>query len=96
MRRTDPEVWAGIAMLVVILGIGALVPIAAAEAVTLPVGAWLGVFAAFVVVTVGIVLRAGFATPRAYTLLGAQVVLVATLVRLTPRFREYDAAHPEP
>ena len=84
MRRTDPEVWAGIAMLVVILGIGALVPIAAAEAVTLPVGAWLGVFAAFVVVTVGIVLRAGFATPRAYTLLGAQVVLVATLVLAAP------------
>ncbi|WP_087469310.1 sensor histidine kinase [Cellulosimicrobium cellulans] len=84
MRRTDPEVWAGIAMLVVILGIGALVPIAAAEAVTLPVGAWLGVFAAFVLVTVGIVLRAGFGTPRAYTLLGAQVVLVATLVLTAP------------
>ena len=84
MRRTDPEVWAGIAMLVVILGIGALVPIAAPDAVTLPVGAWLGVFAAFVVVTVGIVLRAGFATPRAYTLLGAQVVLVATLVLTAP------------
>ena len=84
MRWTDPEVWAGIAMLVVILGIGALVPIAAAEAVTLPVGAWLGVFAAFVLVTVGIVLRAGFGTPRAYTLLGAQVVLVATLVLTAP------------
>ncbi|WP_426309006.1 sensor histidine kinase [Cellulosimicrobium sp. E-16] len=84
MRRTDPEVWAGIAMLVVILGIGALVPIAAPDALTVPVVAWLAVFAAFVLVTVGIVLRSGFATPRAYALLGAQVVLVATLVLTAP------------
>jgi signal transduction histidine kinase len=84
MRRTDPEVWAGIAMLVVILGIGALVPIAAPGALAVPVVAWLAVFAAFVLVTVGIVLGAGFATPRALTLLGAQVVLVATLVLTAP------------
>ncbi|MBN0041286.1 sensor histidine kinase [Cellulosimicrobium cellulans] len=84
MRRTDPEVWAGIAMLVVILGIGVLVPIAAPDALTLPVVAWLAVFAAFVLVTVGIVLGSGFATPRAHTLLGAQVVLVATLVLTAP------------
>ncbi|QJW36399.1 sensor histidine kinase [Cellulosimicrobium protaetiae] len=84
MRRTDPEVWAGIAMLVVVLGIGALVLIAAAGSVTVPLGAWLGVFAAFVLVTVGIALGPGFATPRAYTLLGAQVVLVATLVLTAP------------
>lgn len=84
MRRTDPEVWAGIAMLVVILGIGALVPIAAPGALTVPVVAWLAVFAAFVLVTVGIVLASGFATPRALTLLGAQVVLVATLVLTAP------------
>lgn len=84
MRRTDPEVWAGIAMLVVILGIGALVPIAAPDALAVPVVAWLAVFAAFVLVTVGIVLGSGFATPRAYTLLGAQVVLVATLVLTAP------------
>lgn len=84
MRRTDPEVWAGIAMLVVILGIGALVPIAAPGALTLPVVAWLAVFAAFVLVTVGIVLGSGFATPRAHTLLGAQVMLVATLVLTAP------------
>ncbi|GED11043.1 sensor histidine kinase [Cellulosimicrobium cellulans] len=84
MRRTDPEVWAGIAMLVVILGIGALVPIAAPDALTVPVVAWLAVFAAFVLVTVGIVLGSGFATSRAHTLLGAQVVLVATLVLTAP------------
>jgi len=84
MRRTDPEVWAGIAMLVVILGIGVLVPIAAPDALTLPVVAWLAVFAAFVLVTVGIVLGSGFATPSAHTLLGAQVVLVATLVLTAP------------
>ncbi|MDF9877612.1 sensor histidine kinase [Cellulosimicrobium cellulans] len=84
MRRTDPEVWAGIAMLVVILGIGALVPIAAPDALTVPVVAWLAVFVAFVLVTVGIVLGSGFATPRAYWLLGAQVVLVATLVLTAP------------
>ncbi|MGM7420949.1 sensor histidine kinase [Cellulosimicrobium sp. ES-005] len=84
MRRTDPEVWAGTAMLVVILGIGALVPIAAPDALTLPVVAWLAVFAAFVLATVGIVLGSGFATTRAYTLLGAQVVLVGTLVLTAP------------
>ncbi|MFF2267523.1 sensor histidine kinase [Cellulosimicrobium cellulans] len=84
MRRTDPEVWAGVAMLVVILGIGALVPIAAPDALTVPVVAWLAVFVAFVLVTVGIVLGSGFATPRAHTLLGAQVVLVATLVLTAP------------
>jgi len=84
MRRTDPEVWAGIAMLVVILGIGALVPIAAPDALTVPVVAWLAVFAAFVLVTVGIVLGSGFATSRAHTLLGAQAVLVATLVLTAP------------
>ncbi|MFJ4233594.1 sensor histidine kinase [Cellulosimicrobium cellulans] len=84
MRRTDPEVWAGVAMLVVILGIGALVPIAAPDALMIPVVAWLAVFAAFVLVTVGIVLGSGFATPRAHTLLGAQVVLVATLVLTAP------------
>lgn len=84
MRRTDPEVWAGIAMLVVILGIGALVPIAAPDALTIPVAAWLAVFAAFVLVTVGIVLGSGFATSRAHTLLGAQAVLVATLVLTAP------------
>ncbi|MFB7886576.1 sensor histidine kinase [Cellulosimicrobium cellulans] len=84
MRRTDPEVWAGVAMLVVILGIGALVPIAAPGALTVPVVAWLAVFAAFVLVTVGIVLGSGFATPRVHTLLGAQVVLVATLVLTAP------------
>lgn len=84
MRRTDPETWAGIAMLVVVLGIGALVPLAAPEAMTVPVGAWLAVFAAFVAVTVWIVLDAGFATRRAYALLVAQVVLVGTLVLTAP------------
>lgn len=84
MRRTDPETWAGVAMLVVVLGLGALVPIAAREAMTLPVGAWLTVFAAFVVVTVGLVFGARFATPRAYALLTVQVVLVGLLVLSAP------------
>ncbi|WP_251151623.1 histidine kinase [Cellulosimicrobium sp. Marseille-Q4280] len=84
MRRIDPEVWAGIAMLVVVLGIGALVPIAAPGAVLVPVGAWLAVFAAFVVVTGWLVLGAGFGTVRAYLLLATQVVLVGALVLGAP------------
>ncbi|WP_454043480.1 sensor histidine kinase [Cellulosimicrobium sp. Marseille-Q8652] len=84
MRRIDPEVWAGIAMLVVVLGIGALVPIAAPGAVLVPVGTWLAVFAVFVVVTGWLVLRAGFGTVRAYLLLVTQVVLVGALVLSAP------------
>lgn len=84
MRRIDPEVWAGIAMLVVVLGIGALVPIAAPGAVLVPVGTWLAAFAVFVVVTGWLVLRAGFGTVRAYLLLVTQVVLVGALVLSAP------------
>jgi len=84
MRRRDPEIWAGIAMLVVILGIGALVPVAAAGTMTVPVGVWTGLFAAFVLVTVRLVLGAGLPTSRAYVLLGAQVALVAALVLTAP------------
>jgi len=84
MRRADPETWAGVAMLVVLLGLGALVPIAAREALTIPVAAWLTVFVAFAAVTVGPVLGARFATGRAYALLVAQVVLVAVLVLTAP------------
>ncbi|WP_435736353.1 histidine kinase [Cellulosimicrobium sp. PMB13] len=84
MRRTDPEIWAGIAMLVVVLGLGALVPAAAPESLTIPVGAWLTAFAAFVAVTAWLVLGARFATARAYLLLGVQVVLVGVLVLTAP------------
>ena len=84
MGRRDPETWAGVAMLVVVLGLGALVPVAAREAMTIPVGAWLSVFAAFVVVTVVLVFGARFATPRAYALLAVQVVLVGVLVLTAP------------
>src|SRR6478736_5830495 len=83
MRR-DPEIWAGIAMLVVILGIGALVPVAAAGTMTVPVGVWTGLFAAFVLVTVRLVLGAGPPTARAYVLVGVQVALVAALVLTAP------------
>lgn len=67
-------------MLVVLLGIGAIVPIAAPGTLTMPVGAWLGVLAAFVAVTVRLVLDNGFATRRSYALVLAQVALSATLV----------------
>src|SRR5690606_15385662 len=52
----------------------------APDALTVPVVAWLAVFVAFVLVTVGIVLGSGLATSRAHTLLGAQAVIVAKLV----------------
>ncbi len=72
-------------MLVVVLAVGTIVPVAAPPgALLVPTALWVALFVAFLVATAVLLMSEALRTAVLYTVYGAQVLLVGTLVVLAP------------